>query len=629
VLGRLTKKSFLAPQARAQRSGAQCDPGPFINVLPYARMKLLGLEFRGVAGYTQQFVSLENDINLITGKNNIGKSALLRSSTVLGHLPINSQQDLQRGPLIRGYADSGIGNFQFSIIYLLDSNQDPVLDQNIDRWSPLCNSKTVQLRYNFSVHGSSGAILLDGVNINVSQRELPIIRISNDNRAFERLWYNTDAWQPANSSSTYIGGTVLSGGRVAGTLEANDLFNPLTELTKIRLVEAHRVFRDRLELKTVSDLEGEAAELGLYLQWLQGDDPRKFNQIQSFVTQLFPEFEFLNVESVDNRVTIRLTRSGGNAKIPLSHCGTGVEQILALATFVVASPQGTIMLIDEPHSFLHPTAERLLLEFLHRNQQHKYVITTHSAIFINSVPASQITHLTGNGYGISERKQYSATQLLFDLGYQNSDLLFSDRVIFIEGESDQAILPILLRKAGVSSTEIAKTGFCRMKGSGDIHTITRQSEELLAALHKEGVKRLYLFDGDQKPSTNYIKKIKTPQTGQPLPLAFLELPEIENYLLDPVAIAAAINEELSSVSESGAPSSRIEVDQVDKWLRSANTDVRAKGSKILAAVYEQAGLRFKKTVHGRLVALHTTAERNASLKGLANIFTNLFVVAPH
>lgn len=592
-------------------------------------MKLLGLEFKGVAGYSHQFVSFENAINLITGRNNVGKSALLRSSTVLDHLPINSEPNRPRGPLIRGYADSGIGNFQFSIIYLLDSDQDPVLDENKDRWIPLCNSKTVQLRYNFSVHGSGGAVLLDGVNVNVSQRELPIIRMSNDNRAFERLWYNTNAWQPANSSSTYINGTVLSGGRIASTLPSNDLFAPLTELTKIRLVEAHRVFRDRLELKTVSDLEGEAGELGLYLQWLQGDDPRKFNQIQSFVTQLFPEFEFLNVESVDNRVTIRLTKKGANAKIPLSHCGTGVEQILALATFVIASPQGTIMLIDEPHSFLHPTAERLLLEFLRRNQHHKYVITTHSAIFINAVPASQITHLTGNGYGIAERKQHSATQLLFDLGYQNSDLLFSDRVIFIEGESDQEILPILLQKAGVSPTEIAKTGFCRMKGSGDIHTITRQSEELLAALHKEGVKRLYLFDGDQKPSANYIKKIKTPQTGEPLPIAFLELPEIENYLLDAVAIAAALNEELSSVSESGVPSSRIEVDQVDTWLRSANTGVGVKGSKILAAIYEQAGLRFKKTVHGRLIALHTMAERNASLKGLASIFTNLFVVEPH
>jgi predicted ATPase len=50
-------------------------------------MKLLGLEFLGVAGYKRQFVSFKDGINLITGRNNVGKSALLRSSTVLAHLP--------------------------------------------------------------------------------------------------------------------------------------------------------------------------------------------------------------------------------------------------------------------------------------------------------------------------------------------------------------------------------------------------------------------------------------------------------------------------------------------------------------------------------------------------------------
>ena len=184
----------------------------------------------------------------------------------------------------------------------------------------------------------TGAILLEGVSVNVSQREFPIIQTSKDGRAFERLWYKTHfkspLWEVTNRLSTHLGGTVLNGGQIASTFPVDDLFGPLIEFTKIRLVEAHRVFRDRLELRTVNSLEGEAGELGLYLQWLQGDDPRKFNQIQSFIIQLFPEFEFLNVESVDNRVTIRLTRNGGNAKIPLSHCGTGVEQILSLATFL-------------------------------------------------------------------------------------------------------------------------------------------------------------------------------------------------------------------------------------------------------------------------------------------------------
>lgn len=90
-------------------------------------MKLLGLEFKGIAGYTRQFVSFENGINLITGRNNIGKSALLRSSTVLGHLPVNSELNQPSGPLIRSYADSEIGDFRFSILYLLDSDLDPTL----------------------------------------------------------------------------------------------------------------------------------------------------------------------------------------------------------------------------------------------------------------------------------------------------------------------------------------------------------------------------------------------------------------------------------------------------------------------------------------------------------------------
>src|SRR6476660_1075281 len=181
---RKARKRNPSLRRKPARSGAQCDPDPFIDVLPYAGMKLLGIEFKGVAGYPHQFISFENAINLITGRNNIGKSALLRSSTVLGHLPISAEPNQPRGPLIRGYADSGLGNFRFSVLYLLDSDLDPALDQNKDRWLPLCNSKTVQLSYNFSVH-VTGAILLDGVNVNVSQHELPIIRMSNDNRAFE------------------------------------------------------------------------------------------------------------------------------------------------------------------------------------------------------------------------------------------------------------------------------------------------------------------------------------------------------------------------------------------------------------------------------------------------------------
>src|SRR5438876_11047631 len=53
-------------------------------------MKVLGVEFHGYACFEHQFVSLRPGINLLVGRNNVGKTALLRGLTVLKALPIES-----------------------------------------------------------------------------------------------------------------------------------------------------------------------------------------------------------------------------------------------------------------------------------------------------------------------------------------------------------------------------------------------------------------------------------------------------------------------------------------------------------------------------------------------------------
>jgi len=377
---------------------------------------------------------------------------------------------------------------------------------------------------------------------------------------------------------------------------------------------------------TVIKLGGNAEKLGPYLQWLQGARPKQFNQIQAFITQLFPEFEYVNVESVSgNKVTIRFTKRDTEEKVQLSRCGTGVEQILALATFVISSPLGTLICVDEPHSFLHPTAERLLLEFLRKHPQHKYLLSTHSAIFINSVPANSITHLSGTDSGFDDRGSQKTSQLLFDLGYKNSDLLFADRIIFVEGETDRQVLPILLRKAGLDPDLLATAAFSRLKGSGDLHTVTRQSEELLTALRKEAIRRVYLFDGDKTPQKEYIQKIKNPHSGETIPIAFLMRTEIEDYLLDSHAIAKAISEE-KDAAQSKETQKIISSDQVNSWLAAAIKELgtNAKGSAVLSYIYEQAGLHYRKTEHGRLIALHTEIGHNPKIKELYTPLVSVF-----
>ena len=133
----------------------------------------------------------------------------------------------------------------------------------------------------------------------------------------------------------------------------------------------------------------------------------------------------MNPQKTQNGVSITLTLAKTGEKIPMTHCGTGVEQILALASFVLTAEPGTLILLDEPHSYLHPSAERQVTDFLLAHSELRYVVATHSAILINSVNPDRILVL-----GDADNVPYSppvttpdsVASLIHSLGYKNSDL---------------------------------------------------------------------------------------------------------------------------------------------------------------------------------------------------------------
>jgi energy-coupling factor transporter ATP-binding protein EcfA2 len=308
-----------------------------------------------------------------------------------------------------------------------------------------------------------------------------------------------------------------------------------------RFVHAHRVVRPNLSLQALETLTDSADSLGPFLDTTLSNDRETFDSIQRVVTDVFPEFKLVNPEKAQNTVSITLTRRDMNEKVPLTHCGTGVEQVLALATFVLTSAPGTIILLDEPHSYLHPTAERQVVDFLFSHREHRYVISTHSAILINSVPADRILVLgESNTISAPSSETPSVPALLHSLGYKNSDLLFNDRLIFVEGESDQDILPLLLLcNPLLSRPDLEKTGFPVMDGEGRLRGRDQQTslmywEKFLVQLGKQSSPRVYLFDGaclleDQK----LLEKTKVFDAGSAALLRFLTMHEIENYLLVP------------------------------------------------------------------------------------------------
>jgi ABC-type cobalamin/Fe3+-siderophores transport system ATPase subunit len=156
-------------------------------------------------------------------------------------------------------------------------------------------------------------------------------------------------------------------------------------------------------------------------------------------------FEYvLQVSNYDSRL-----RRSDLAKY-LSECGTGIGQVLAILFVIVTSEQPRIILIDELQSFLHPGAVKRLLEIFNTwHIKHQYILTTHSPEVLNNSHASNVI-LVDIEDGISKAKSISVgsssdmQQVFSGLGMKLSDYSFGYHFLWVEGETEKEILPLLL-----------------------------------------------------------------------------------------------------------------------------------------------------------------------------------------
>lgn len=412
-------------------------------------------------------------------------------------------------------------------------------------------------------------------------------------------------------------------------------------------ISPHRTAPPQMALQTVTTLAPDGSNLAPFLHTLYSNDRERFLQIEKFITDVFPDFTRLNARSRDNQAVITLTSKPKNKEIILSRCGTGVGQALILAAQVVAAKPDTLFLIDEPHSFLHPVAERKLMSFLGSHDDKRFVIATHSSVMMNAVIPTAITHIEppGRGFSDSQHEASKLPQILYDLGYRNSDVLFNDRIIIGEGPTEQAVLPILLSASGAFPIEeIQKTGFASLDGvperAKDQQTAVLRFEQFIASVGRLELKRLYLFDGDRSlEDKNLLAGTRSMATNHNALIQFLPRTELENYLLVPEAIANAINEE----NELGGEGTKVSAQQVENELEVLYTieDARMfprgkgstneelprliKGSRALEYIYDRLGSQnYNKKRTGQLIATHVSLEAQPALAELALLLRQIF-----
>jgi len=306
----------------------------------------------------------------------------------------------------------------------------------------------------------------------------------------------------------------------------------------------------------------DAANLPGLLHALQSKNTARFLRLCDMVRRVLPTAKHLQVRNDDaQRVEIviwpcQATSERDDLAIPLVQCGTGVSQVLVMAYLLVSSEHPRTFIIDEPNSFLHPGAVFKLIELFREHPQHQYVIATHSPEVVMAAEPETILHIErkdGDAASIVSQLSLSdiASQrrILADVGVRLSSFFGADRVLWVEGQTEEYCFPKVLARhhpdllSGLRILRVSDTGSFARKKIKDIRAAANMYERLSkgSALIPPAVG--FLFDREEKTDEE-MRGLR-----QLVPeIHFLKRRMIENYLLDSAAIRAALREEGAELS---------------------------------------------------------------------------------
>lgn len=161
----------------------------------------------------------------------------------------------------------------------------------------------------------------------------------------------------------------------------------------------------------------------------------KFEAINAFLREV--------TDRPDARIEIPYARDTilvhmDNKVLPIACLGSGLHEVIILAA-AASTLSHQIVCIEEPELHLNPVLQKKFIRHLVTRTENQYFITTHSAAIMDT-PGAEVYHVTlADGRSRVERVTSDASRAAVceDLGYHPSDLLLANCIIWVEGPSDR------------------------------------------------------------------------------------------------------------------------------------------------------------------------------------------------
>jgi predicted ATPase len=602
-------------------------------------------------------IKLSSGFNVIVGKNNVGKTALVEALTLRTEdrpLENKPHQSLKTVP---NAGATPPDSSQITIVF--EVSGDELKNILVDKLP------------NFYVP------IVPNVDHNVQKR--------NFTKAISGRNILTCSYQNGNFISAHLD--------TAGyTVDSTDLSSNMDTLwfsirrpeLEIELVKAHSVqlretlpfqlaniLRERIycfraerlnvgqsPIAAETNLKPDASNLAQVLHYLQSKNPSRFQKLIRYVTSILPEVKYITSSPMRENSTLAriaiwpvdIDTERDDLAIPLQESGTGIGQVLAILYVVLTSDYPRIIIIDEPQSFLHPGAIRKLVGILRQNySQHQYIIATHSPTVVTSAnPQIMLLVRKEKAESVIDVIDIAETQelrlYLSEIGARLADVFGADDILWVEGRTEELCFPLIFSQ--IAGKALMGTTILGVRQTGDFEGKHAQTIFDIYQRLSEGRRLLppaigFIFDQEgrsQKEQADLKRQSKDKETGMQT-VHFLPRRMYENYLLNPQAIAA-VTSTIERFRETA-----LAVDEVKEWLNNhcwdtkyfersiseeARTDQvwlqKVHGAKVLADIFNtfsETRVTYDKIIYGVALTEWLIANAPGDLREISDLLDSI------
>lgn len=608
-------------------------------------------------------LKLEQGINIILGKNNVGKTALLEAiSLQFSHKPFYSletfpredQEPLKHSLITVTFSlenselkrlllmSKRRGNSEFrlplDISYKLTEKENEKLNQTFQEAAGKTFGEKFFTSDKYVFKLQREAYSERGANWNVLDDSyiFPQLKRVEENdgntQQYIDFQFHREDKIPEFGKTTYVSGGGRKHREDFTMRVAYEICESASNLGEyIYFFRATRVPLGVCSLQDNKKLESDSSNLAEVLHYYLSNSTQanKFNKI---VNEIIPNiYQVASTSFKDNEITkakilvwsSRESSGHNQLGLPLADVGAGVGQILAILYILLSAKDPQIIIIDEPQSFLHPDALRKLTGVLKKyGNKHQIIIATHSPTIITSAEPQTVTLIKQRGSKsilrkIDIEKLDNQRIYLSEIGAKLSDVFGYDRIIWVEGITEEICFPKILRKIknkslmGTAILEVHSVSDFRQINKKDINRIVHIYKKLSSGdggLVPEAVG--FIFDRDDYPD-DQIKKWKEENSN----CYFTKRRTYENYLLNSKAIRFVINKlEGNTVAK---------LSDVENWLAANkckskfytplnvpidlnNWEETIHGKRLLEAIFKELcntpfNKNFKEKVHSKIL----------------------------